>query len=270
MACSAITSKLKDCRNWSCLDGKFCSSHKNMAPQVLTQRWIKRFILRYDSYTVFNRKDEARILSDLTSGTIVLTPGDILKIPARDRYTDIYLFFIEHGFVEKGAHKNLELNILNFYTRMIANYAQDHSLAPVRDLIERTMIVSSGKTLFDFLMWIGPSLTNREHTTRKMIEYIPSLLDTSAAKELSWYTRDELDKLRIHYEKAPGKEHLVTKCLVQRWLLDIKELYHTEKTIQKLKMDHCKEELMMNRWHPDRLNKYLEMGYEIDQLDDIM
>jgi hypothetical protein len=26
----------------------------------------------------------------------------------------------------------------------------------------------------------------------------------------------------------------------------------------------------MDRWHPDRLQKYLDMGYDIDQLDDIM
>ena len=270
MACCALTSTYKNCRNWSCLDSSFCSVHKDINPEVLKERWFKRYVLHWSAYTVFNRRHEKQLLSDLASGTIVLTKEDILKIPVRDRYADVYLLFVEHGYVKRGTHKKLEETILNLYTRILVAYPPNHGLAPLRDLIERTLILSSGQAFYDYLFWIGPTLANREQIMRKMVLYIPNLLDTLAAKELSWFPRDELDKLRVHYEAALGKEHPVTKCLVQRWLLDLKELYHTEKAIQKIKMDQCKEELMMNRWHPDRLNHYLEMGYEIDQLDDIM
>lgn len=270
MACCALTSRNKNCRNWSCVDNKFCFAHKNIKPEILKQRWFNRYILTWSAYTVFNNRDEGRILSDLASGNVVLTTKDILKIPARDRYADVYLLFMKHGYVERGTHTSLEFIIFNLYTRIIVAYPPNHGLAPLRELIEQTLILSSGQAFYDYLMWLGPFVGSREQMMRAMVVHIPTLLDSAAAKELSWFPRDELDKLRVHYEKVLGKEHPMTKCLVERWLLDLKELYQTEKAIQKLKMDQCKEELMMDRWHPSRLEKYLEMGFEIDQLDDIM
>lgn len=270
MACCAITANLKDCRNWSCLDSEFCGSHKGLSQEVLKDRWLKRFVFRWDRYTVFNRRHEKRMLSDLNSGRIVLTKEDILKIPvAHNRYVDIYLFFMEHGFVKRGTHVPLEFAALWFYMDILTNYPRN-DLLPLRELIERTLILSSGQALYDFILWLSGPVRNRRRLTEKVIQHIPTLLDSEAAKELSWVSHDHLDKLRVEFEKVPGKEHPVTRCLVERWLPDLKELYYTEKAIQKMKMDHCKEQLMMDRWHPDRLQKYLDMGYDIDQLDDIM
>jgi len=231
---------------------------------------MKRYILRWDRFTVFNKRNEAKILSDLNAKRIVLTKEDILKIPAQERYIDIYLLFMEHGFLKRGTHTALEFTIHWFYLRLLHQFPQQDDMRPLRELIERNIILASGQSLYDFLLWISYPLLNRERLTQKMVQYIPTLLDTEAAKELSWFSYDKLDALRIEYEKTPGKQHAITKYLTQRWLLDLKELYQTEKAIQKIKMDQCKEELMMNRWHPDRLKKYLDMGYDIDQLEDIM
>ena len=269
MACCAITGTLKNCRNWSCLDSQFCHAHRNLPQEILKDRWLKRYILRWDRFTVFNRQNEKQILSDLESKRIVLTKHDILKIPAQERYVDIYLLFLEQGYVKRGTHVPLEFVALWLYMRIVSNFPAN-DLATLREFIERTLILSSGQALYDFILWVSFPVLNRARLTQKIIEHIPTLLDTQAAKELSWFPRDTLDKLRQHYEQTPGREHAVTRCLVERWLPDLKELYITEKAIQKIKMDQCKEELMMNRWHPSRLEKYLNMGYEIDQLDDIM
>jgi hypothetical protein len=270
MACCAITKDLKDCRNWSCLDSEFCASHKNLSQEVLKDRWLKRYVFHWTRFTVFNRRNEEKILADLNSKRIVLTKQDILKIPSQQRYVDIYLLMVEHGFVKRGTNVPLEFTALWFYMEIMRNFPGEDNVRPLRQLIEKTLILSSGQTLYDFLLWVSYPVLNRTRLTRQMIEYIPMLLDTDAAKELSWFPRETLDKLRVEFEKTPGKEHALTKCLVQRWLPDLKELYQTEKAIQKIKMDQCKEELMMERWHPSRLQKYLDMGYDIDQLDDIM
>ncbi len=270
MACQALTCTLKDCRNWSCLDSDFCSSHRNLSPEVLKDRWLKRYVMHWNRFTVFNRKDEKKILSDLKSERIVLTEADILKMPAQERFVDIYLLFMDHGYVKRGMNPRLEFTALWLYTNILSNFPQGLDIRPLKELIERNLILSSGQALYDFILWLSYPVLNRTKLTAKMIEYIPTLLDTDAAKELSWVPRDYLDRLRVEYEKVPGKEHAMTKCLVLRWLPDLKELYQTEKAIQKMKMDQCKEELMMDRWHPDRLQKYLDMGYDIDQLDDIM
>ena len=269
MACQALTSTLKDCRNWSCLDSDFCYQHYDLSSEVLKDRWFKRYVMHWNRFTVFNRRNEKKMLSDLKSKRIVLTQTDILKMPAQERFVDIYLLFMEHGYVKRGTNAPLEFTALRLYMNIMTSYPQQE-LAALGNLIERNLILSSGQALYNFILWLSYPVLNRTKLTTRMIEYIPTLLDTEAAKELSWVPRDHLDKLRVEYEKVPGKDHALTKCLVQRWLPDLKELYQTEKAIQKMKMDQCKEELMMDRWHPDRLQKYLDMGYEIDQLDDIM
>ena len=270
MACIALKKNLEVCRNWSMVDSCFCHAHRNITQEILKQRWMNRYIFHWSRYTVFNRKNEKEMLSDLKSGRIVLTKEDILKIPAQQRYVDIYLWLMEHEFVKRGTHVPLEFTALWLYMDIMKNFPGADNVKPLRQLIEKNLILSSGQTLYDFILWVSYPVLNRARLTQQMIQYIPMLLDTEAAKELSWFPRDHLDKLRVAYEKTPGREHAMTRCLVERWLPDLKELYHAEKAIQKMKMDQCKEELMMDRWHPDRLQKYLDMGYDIEDLDDIM
>lgn len=252
------------------LDSEFCCAHRHLSQEVLKERWLKRFVMHWNRFTVFNRGQEKKLLSDLKSGRIVLTKEDILKIPSQQRYVDVYLLLMNHGYVKRGTHASLEFTALWLYMDILRNFPGADNVRPLRQLIENTLILSSGQALYDFILWISFPVLNRTRLTQQMVQYIPMLLDSDAAKELSWFPRDELDKLRVAFEKTPGKEHPITRCLVERWLPDLKELYQAEKAIQKMKMDHCKEELMMDRWHPKRLEKYLEMGYTIDQLDDIM
>ena len=75
-----------------------------------------------------------------------------------------------------------------------------------------------------------------------------------------------MDVLRSFYIEKLTDDHPLTKMLVQRWLPDLKELYQAEKAIQKIKMDQCKEELMMNRWHPNRVEKHLLMGLDVEDM----
>jgi hypothetical protein len=275
MACCAIKKNLKDCRNWSTLESEYCHLHQKISPELLRLRWVKRFILGYGA-PVFSfywpNPSGQRILDDIKSGRIVLTKDDLALIPKLDRYLDIYVFLVIHNIIVPSDNVSLHARCLAYFTNvMIQHQAQNGKDYPNRltGLIAETIILGSGELFYTFLM-LASNLAKNQSRLRFLMEFVPTLLDSGAAKELSWFPRDELDKLRLEYEKVLGADHPLTKCLVQRWLLDLKELYQTEKAIQKLKMDQCKEQLMMDRWHPDRLQKYLDMGYEIDQLDDIM
>lgn len=264
------------------LNSNFCHAHQDMTPELFKERWMTKYIIGKDRtpyYTVNSCPHKAKkILNDLRAKVVVLTKEDICKIPIRERYVDIYLLLLEHNFAKHGDHPRMEIASYWFYISILGNFPflqnphQDISstLGILKGHLEKHLILSSGKSLFTFLEFIGGTSKGRNRLTAYLHTFIPTLLDTDAAKEMSWMSYDELDKLRETYEKELGKEHTLTKCLVQRWLLDIKELYHAEKAIQKIKMDYCKEELMMNRWHPSRLQKYLDMGYEIEELDDIM
>jgi hypothetical protein len=269
MSCCALKSNLAQCRNWACDGQSYCHTHCKTPTEVFKDRWVQRFLVgtpQYPVYTFLRPTNEKQILSDLTSGKVKLSAADILKIPKRESHVDIYLLLVEHGLVERGTHKSLEFVAYWLYMYLLMAHPNQDPLPLTRKRIESFLILDSGKGLYFFLWFVcGPAL-NRPRLLQLLVRLVPTLLDTDAAKELSWFARDELDKLRIEYEKILGADHPLTKCLVQRWLLDLKELYQTEKAVQKIKMDQCKEELMMNRWHPSRVEKLLLAGIEPEDM----
>jgi hypothetical protein len=272
MSCCALKLNLKDCRNWSCLDSPFCLRHRDVSPEVNTERWFKRFILGTRGHPVFNYSwpcpSKGRILEDLSSARISLTKEDIQRIPLRDRYIDIFVLLCHHGYANPAEHLAHVAMCYEYFckTKALADRMGAINAGPVAKEIEMTLIVPSYKSLIAFLVSIAEIVRDRPGYTDSVLRYIPTVLDSDAAKEMSWMSRPILDTLRVQYERKLGQDHSLTKCLVQRWLLDIKELYQTEKAIQKIKMDQCKEELMMNRWHPSRVEKYLLAGFDDDDM----
>jgi hypothetical protein len=270
MSCQALKSNLTNCRNWSCLDSDFCWQHEHLPKDTRKSRWIRRYfygengLTRYSYWTPSIGK---KLLKDLESKRIVLTKGDIASIPSRDRNLDIYLFLIQYGYAQPSDNCELLARSLWYYIEKSSITPHPPLTFPLKAEIRDTLILDSGRSLFRFLKSLAKLCKSRMRFVTFAAEEIPRFLDSAAAKELSWWTHQELDELRVHYEKELGAEHPLTRCLVQRWLLDLKELYQTEKAIQKIKMDQCKEEIMMNRWHPDRIMKmYEEYGIEIDDL----
>ena len=273
MSCQALKTNLRACRNWSCLDSDFCAQHRNLSCEEYKKRWIARYVLGEQAslaYTHWGTTAGEKILADLRSKRVILTRADIANIPSRDRYLDIYLFLLKHGYIKPTYNCELLARAYWYYVDKCSSAPAQWPDFPLRKELRETLILYSGSSFFRYLKTLAKLCNGRPRYTAFAIQDVPTHLDSSAVKELSWWSHQELDELRQCYEKILGVDHPLTKCLVQRWLLDIKELYLTEKAIQKIKMDQCKEELMMNRWHPSRLEKYLNMGYEIDQLDDIM
>lgn len=217
-------------------------------------------------YSYWNSTVGKQILVDLDSKRVVLTRADIANIPSQDRYMDIYLFLIKHGYAEPTDNCQLMARCYWYYVDKSSYAPAQWADFPLRKELRDTLILHSGKAFFKFLKSLAKLCKGRQRFVDFAIREIPTLLDTAAAKELSWWSHSSLDELRIHYEKELGAEHSMTRCLVQRWLLDLKELYQTEKQIQKWKMDHCKEQIMMNRWHPDRVEKLLRLGYEVEDM----
>jgi hypothetical protein len=273
MACRALTASLHPCRNWSSQGGDFCVAHRSYTPELHKDRWFKRHILgEGDGATPFHYSfstadEREAICQPIQTGEIRLTKDNVRKIPAAESYIDVYVLLVSLGVVEPLDHPSLFNKCGTYYFRTLH---QDISPIPKTCLeIEATLLAPSGRMLCQYLKAIPKVvLLRRANPTYYLLftRIVPRLLDSEAAKELSWESRDRLDRIRLLYEEELGAEHPLTRTLVQRWLPDLKELYVTEKAIQKMKMDQCKEELMMNRWHPDRVWKYLEMGLEIDDM----
>jgi hypothetical protein len=147
------------------LDSDFCGSHRNLSPEVLKDRWLKRYVMHWNRFTVFNRKDEKRILSDLKSERIVLSDEDIQKIPVQQRFVDIYLLLMDHGYVKRGANARLEFTALWLYANLLTNYPNRLDIGALKELIERTLILSSGQALYDFILWLSYPALNRTQLT---------------------------------------------------------------------------------------------------------
>ena len=271
MKCQAITRNLLLCPRHVKDDGIYCPQHKSYTPEIHKERWFKRYILgdmksnsKYVLLHPFPEWHFNAIVKPLRSREIVLTKEDIQAIPDDDRYLDVYLLLVSLGCAEPQEHCFLFTRAIKLY------YDEDFCMAPPQSPryltkleIEKHLIASSGPLLFDYLT---RALTLRHVRETLLFTTVPSRLYTQGAKELAWFPRESFESLRTEYERTAGAHHPLTKTLVERWLPELKQLYAKEKEIQKLKMNCCKEELMMNRWHPDRVWKHLEMGIDIEDM----
>ncbi len=247
----------------------FCHAHKSLSPNLLKTRWLKKYILASPvQFTFIEQGRKKEILSYLESGLVTLTKKDIQRIPLKQACIDIYILLLEHNFAQYGDHPRLARSGLWFYLILMKefpfpNYPSrfQNGLGILKQKLEQYLILHSALSFYRFLEFVGAATIERSNLQRQVVEYVPTLLESDAAKELSWYSRDELDKIRKGWlELSP--EHPLIRCLTERWLPDIKELYQTEKQIQKIKMDQCKEEMMAVCWHPDRVSKLLYAGID--------
>ncbi len=274
MKCQAISRNLNPCSRHVADGEAYCPQHESYTPELHKQRWFNRYILGVQQYSrsfyllyPFSESHHQAIVKPLRSGEIVMTKEDIQAIPAERCYLDVYLLLVSLGVANPQDNPSLFNEAMRTYFTLFAWVPNPSPAYSLQQEIEKHLIGSSGFLLFEYLQSI-PKVRFRDasYGNEFFFHTIPSLLETQGAKELAWFPHEALDRLRLLYERDLGVDHPLTKTLVQRWLPDLKELYETEKAIQKIKMDQCKEELMMNRWHPDRVSAYLEMGLDIDDM----
>jgi hypothetical protein len=281
MSCQALCHDLSSCRNYSLLEAEYCWIH-NQIPERNKQkiRWIKRYIRGYGGYGPFYHNDVSlrkRILSDLANKRVVLTKEDIEKIPALNKYLDIYTLLCKYDYAE---YKDNPALMLRAYVYMMKqDPSHEFGLQGNLDLIHdihNHIVLKNANSFYDFLAMIPlmeEKMDLREFQVfnyrNDVARYVTACLEHSeAARELSWWSKAVLNTLIDCYKQVHHLEedHTYIKCACQRWLPDLKELYETEKQVQKYKMNHCKEELMMNRWHPNRVAWLLDQGIPVENM----
>ena len=70
-------------------------------------------------------------------------------------------------------------------------------------------------------------------------------------------------------KKYPDKEWNCWMVFVNKFIKE-KELFELRVNKQRFVQDHSFEQLVMKTCHPDKVKRYLEMGYSLEELDDIM
>lgn len=270
MACHAI--KLNEaglpngklCRNYRMDGSLFCYQHRNITPDDHKNRWFSTFILGTDGKRFLYSYDESkknRILGDLRDKIIVLTQQDILKIPARRWYIDIYLLLLEHGYIglTTNAHSELYTKSLVYLSEFwfLTNNRLMLPFSPLAIKIKEILIAKDAEHLHYFLYLLKGLMKGTNFQGDLILQRIVSigaflteLLETEAAKQLSW--EPFRDSLLQRYKETLGENHLLTSYMKDVYLPEFKQLYLAEKQLQKATMDTCKEELMAYCWHPDR------------------
>lgn len=247
------------------MDGTlFCYQHRNITPEDHKDRWFCTFILGTDGKRFHYAHDESkktRIVGDLRDKIIVLTEEDILKIPNRRWYLDIYLLLMQHGFagLERNMHPNLYTKALEYLSEFwfLTDRSMMMPFSPLATKIKEVLVANNQDHLLFFLQML-PGLMKYSSFQGGLLPqrivsigaFLSDLLETEAGKELCW--QPFRDSLLGHYKKLLGESHLLTSYMKDVYLPEFKQLYLSEKEMQKARTDTFKEELMAYCWHPDR------------------
>lgn len=262
MACQAIKENATVCRNYAMSGEKFCHSHRNITKEVMTLRWRREYLYSGGKGFFYGNKDKTgkNVLAPLQNGHVVLTKTDIELIPIRSRYIDIYALLMEGGFCDPLWNMRMFYRTLKYYLQIeqydIRNYIlKEKVFANVLTKDAGSLRLSIGFMII---------LANDPIYSGKLVLFplMMRLLDTSAGADYSWSAPDEKELLEV-IETKYGENTIFMNFMRSRFLPEIREIRRTEKGIQRAKMDHVKEELMQFCWHPDRVEKYLEMGYDM-------
>lgn len=275
MKCLAIKENLVCCKGNSMKYGDYCSFHDNDDyKQCHKDRWWRKYILG-KSTGVFllargGRKGENRMHEDLSSGRITITPEDIAKIPALDRYIDIFAWLCEHGWAISKQNEPLwRKGMLYVITKnmMYHNPRNEVYLTSVNETQNSLLLNCPGQfsDVIDLIAYKVSSLAVLHPIhLMNLTNWMNTLLNLDVVKKISWMNKG--DFFYAIFSAVLGTEHALTTYMTSRFLPEIRSILKTEMGIQKAKMLHYKEEIVAKAWHPRRLELYLNMGYSLDDI----
>lgn len=262
MACLAIKHDLKDCRNYAVGDTNLCYIHKNLCISEMTARWKRKNFHGFNTSRLLlpsKKQKRARILTPIGLGLVKINENDLRKMPITERLVDLYIVLCEYLHLELDVNMTYKMHCFRIFLRIIEfyNHRRPNYLESV---FSEHLVLKSVRHFKTFLKVIAEfsknphSMTNRPH----FFEYMMSIMETDTVKEFSWNHEAQHEfKKSIHELKCLPS---FIEFIESRWLPDIQELYRAEKQIQKLKISHIKEQLMMVCWHPIRVEKWLTTG----------
>lgn len=269
MACLGITIKNRQpfcCRNFATNDSYFCASHNTLTPEVLKQRWI-RLYLRFCKYSYRDEKGAEHVLAPLRAGIFTLTREDILAIHSnRLGALDTYLLLLREGYCEPVDNIVYFLRSILYCLNLVSLQAATH---PLLALLKEVFFNTSMKlyeTSVHAILSLSSSTSPANHKAYGLHPETQVLLreitDTEIAHQWAWTNPKERLEKFFGDEPKPAEEMVHFMRTVFFPCID--RIYMEGKQVQKMRIDSVKKELMAVCWHPDRVMKYMEMGFDMD------
>lgn len=276
MACIGITGSLKRCKNYSCADRHTCSSHSTYTKELHYKRWTKKYLkvdlFNFDWATNIGKE----LLVDLQNHWMEIDESLIKSLPPLLIYVDIFTFLCKHGYAKKEWNIPLWKACLRtilqrmFIGAEVAAGMNERHWDRNKPIVD-TLILSSGTNLLHMLQ-VLPSILKEQYFQKYfqtnptiICDWIQSLSDSRAARELSW-NRSKNNELVDIYKNALGHTNPLTLFIETKWVIYIMRLYAIEKDAQQWRMNRVREELMAITWHPERLWKWIHMGFNLDNI----
>lgn len=268
MACLGIKANLGCCRNYACDDSYFCASHKTLGLATLKDRWIRRYFRRL-LYNHRSEKAAEHVLAPLRAELFSISRQDLNMLNYRRLAgLDIYLILLREGIAQPEDNPALFTRVILFHLQLASLFAYTHNLFP----LNQEVLFNTSQHLLEATLGVILSLSatstpevHRVYALHPRTQVVlRDALNTEVAEEWSWTNpMERLEKMMIEDPK-PATE--LVDFMRTTFFPRLRAMYKEQKEIQKARTDYFKEELMMNRWHPDRLMKYLEMGIDIEDI----
>jgi hypothetical protein len=269
-ACLGFTVEAKPCRNVRRTDWYFCNMHDTLGSHALKNRWIFRYFTRARFVVTKDGAFESRVLEPLRLGFFTLTKKDFDEssgFTPSDALIDIYIVLVKHGFIEIDVSPTMyhlcavyPLQMWNLFA-MTPNLIIPRHTQPLLVCIEETLICKDGRTMSRFMEHLISRRNSLVYLRRHCIfKYLLCLLRTPAGAEYIW-SKDTISR--------PWGSHQATDFEVfmdKEFLVAIESELSTQKRYRRLRSEIFKEELMQNRWHPDRVQHYFDLGLDIDDM----
>ena len=101
-------------------------------------------------------------------------------------------------------------------------------------------------------------------------QYFFNHVEANLDKPWDWFGLSQNPNITWDIVEANPDKHWDWKSLSKKKFTKEKENFELRVKHQKFVQEHLFEELVKIAMHPNKIEKYLSMGYTIDELDDIL
>lgn len=272
--CQAITkNNYHPCGNKARHGHDTCASHKTFYRKDV---WVKRFLygesnehvlLGYQEDTASGRLEQ-HVRQTLASGRFTITQEDVKRIPALDRFSDIFFLLCEQPTIDPKWNRRLLLSSISYYFNLYHYLSQSGDL-PNPYLLHKSRIapilnnpnMTFGQTL-KFMLKVKhmKDLTNTLNH-QPLGEYQP-VIDTlfqDYKSDYIWYSDEFLTSALVPEESVPLREYFRAQILPQ-----LKRRAKQIRQAKKVRLDPIKEQLVATVFHPKNVERWLnEGGWEL-------
>lgn len=264
MACKAIRPDLGFCRNYAMEGTDFCHCHRNMVREVVEERWKERYLEQRVWFSLWHKPSLDKCMSYLLEPFVFLTKEDILKMPyPTSKLVPLYREMVRHKICEPMDNPFLFGRAVEMYVDWVQLPLHTWRTSQMEKL--EALFQTNEHSILCFITFLMCVLQRQRYPDEDVEDLFPKLLrlvDCDAGREFAMGC-PELNGFPEVLQKYELPD-CFTEFLKGAFTEEIVKLRKEAFFIKKSRMNIVKEELMAKTWHPDRIWKYLEMGYEMD------